>query len=163
MKIKVNVICFFFDESGFNLVPNVPHAWIKVNENIKLPSSKSKTISVLGFLNRKNDLHSCVFERSVNSDVVIACFDDFVTKITKETFVIIDNAPTHTSKKIKNKIEEWNSKGLILCYLPTYSPELNIIEILWIFMKYKWINLDVYQSYEKLKNEVNRILKNIGK
>ena len=92
---------FFFDECGFNLVPNIPYGWISVNENIELPSSKSKNFSILGFLNRNNDLHSYICENSVNSDVVIACFDDFAKKITKQTVVIIDNAPTHTSKKFK--------------------------------------------------------------
>ena len=127
---------FFFDECGFNLVPNIPYGWISVNENIELPSSKSKNFSILGSLNRNNDLHSYICENSVNSDVVIACFDDFAKKITKQTVVIIDNAPTHTSKKFKAKIKEWNSNNLFICNLPTYSPELNIIEILWRFIKY---------------------------
>ncbi|MBC6474874.1 MAG: transposase [Hormoscilla sp. GM102CHS1] len=31
-------------------------------------------------------------------------------------------------------------------YLPTYSPQLNIIEILWRFIKYSWLNTDAYES-----------------
>ena len=153
---------YFFDESGFNLFPTIPYGWIQINEDIELPSSKSKSFSVLGFINRANDFHSYLIEGSVNSDVVIACFDDFAQNLTKQTVVIIDNAPTHTSKIFKDKIKEWESKNLYISYLPTYSPELNIIEILWRFIKYKWINLGAYESYEKLKIEVERILKNIG-
>jgi len=153
---------FFFDESSFNLVPSVPYGWILKNEDNELPSSKSKNLSVLGFINRANNLHSYTCEGSVNSDVVIACFDDFVKNITKQTIVIIDNAPTHTSEKFKAKIKEWNSKGLFIRNLPTYSPELNIIEILWKFIKYEWINHDAYQSYKKLVEEVENILKNVG-
>ena len=95
---------YFFDESGFSLVPAIPYGWISINEDIELPSSKSKTFSVLGFLNRANDLYSYVFECSINSDVVIACIDSFVKQIKKDTILIIDNAPTHTSKKFKDKI-----------------------------------------------------------
>ena len=69
---------YFFDESSFNLVPSVPYGWILKNENNELPSSKSKNLSVLGFINRANDLHSYTCEGSVNSAVVISCFDDFV-------------------------------------------------------------------------------------
>jgi transposase len=145
-----------------NGYPNVPYAWIPINENIELPSSKSKSINVLGYINRNNDLHSYVVEGSVNSDVVIACFDDFVQNIKNQKIVIIDNSPTHTSKKFKNKVKEWADKNLYICYLPTYSPELNIIEILWRFIKYKWICIEAYQSYEKLKREIERVLKNVG-
>lgn len=153
---------YFFDESGYSLAPNVPYGWVRINEDILLPSSKSKNLSVLGFLNRANDLHPYVVEGSVNSDVVLSCFDDFAENLTHPTVVIIDNAPSHTSKKFKAKIKGWAKKGLYVCNLPTYSPELNIIEILWRFIKYEWINLDAYQSYEKLKTEVERILKNVG-
>jgi len=153
---------FFFDESSFNLVPSIPYGWILTNEDYELPSSKSKNLNVLGFLNRSNKLYSYTCEGSVNSDVVIGCFDDFVQNITKQTIVIIDNAPTHTSEKFKAKIKEWNAKGLFIRNLPAYSPELNLIEILWKFIKYKWISLDAYESYSKMAEEVEQILKNMG-
>ena len=153
---------YFFDETSFNLVPKIPYAWIKINEHIELPSSKSKSISVLGFLNRNNKLKSYTIEGSVNSDILISCFDDFSKDLTKKTVVIIDNAPTHTSNKFKNKIPEWMANNLFIYNLPTYSPELNIIEILWRFIKYKWINLGAYENYKKLKNEIKRVLENIG-
>ena len=107
-------------------------------------------------------MHSYTCEGSVNSDVVISCFDDFAVNVIGEKFVVIDNAPTHTSKKFKEKIEDWNSKGLYIINLPTYSPELNIIEILWKFIKYKWINYNAYESYQGLVDEVENILKNVG-
>jgi transposase len=154
---------YFFDEVSFNLVPSVPYGWIKINEQQELPSSKSQNINVLGFLNTANDLHSYTCKGSVNSDVVIACFDDFAKNIKKQTVVIIDNAPTHTSKKFISKIEEWASKGLYIRNLPAYSPELNIIEILWRFIKYQWISLDAYQSLSNLEKELEIILNNVGK
>ena len=153
---------FFFDESNFSLSPSVPYGWVEITKDIELPSSKSKNISVLGFINRANNLYSYTCEGSVNSDVVIACFDDFAKSLKKHTVVIIDNAPTHTSKKFQEKIKEWNSKGLFISNLPPYSPELNLIEILWRFIKYKWINLAAYQSYSKLVIELEMILNNVG-
>ncbi len=116
----------------------------------------------MGFINRANNLHAYTSKGSVNSDVVISCFDDFAENITKQTVVIIDNAPTHTSKKFKAKINEWAEKGLFIRNLPAYSPELNIIEILWKFIKYEWISLDAYQSFGKLVKEIEMILKNVG-
>ncbi len=116
---------YFFDEAIFNLVPCVPYGWIQINEDLLLPSSKSKNLSVLGFINRKNDLHSYIFEGNVNSDVVIECFNDFSKKIKTTSVVIMDNASIHTSKKFESQRMKWKCNGLIICNLPTYSPELN--------------------------------------
>jgi len=60
------------------------------------------------------------------------------------------------------KIGEWKSKGLILFFLPPYSPQLNPIEILWKFMKYHWIDFDAYLSFENLQNYVDMVLANYG-
>jgi len=94
--------------------------------------------------------------------MVIACFDRFCETIEKETIVIIDNAPTHTSQAFKARLSDWTDKGLIVKNLPTYSPELNIIEILWRFIKYQWLPLSAYQSYKQLKQELQKVLNGIG-
>ena len=46
--------------------------------------------------------------------------------------------------------------------LPTYSAELNIIEILWRFIKYQWLPFSAYLSFQHLVEEVQKILKLIG-
>jgi transposase len=51
---------------------------------------------------------------------------------------------------------------LFLKFLPTYSPELNIIEILWRFIKYEWLPFSAYSSFKQLVIEVENILIQIG-
>ena len=46
----------YFDESGFTLEPCVPYAWQQTGETIEIPSSKSKRLNVLGFVNRDCEL-----------------------------------------------------------------------------------------------------------
>ena len=82
--------------------------------------------------------------------------------MTKTSVVVIDNAPMHHSTDFCDKMNEWAEKGLFIMYLPPYSPELNKIEILWRFIKYSWIEISAYLSYEKLVKEVEYILKNVG-
>ena len=67
----------YFDESGFTLEPCVPYAWQQTGETIEIPSSKSKRLNVLGFVNRDCEFTSFVFEDSVNTSVVTACIDEF--------------------------------------------------------------------------------------
>lgn len=153
---------FYFDESGFSLVPEVPYAWQYKNASICLPSSRSKRINVLGFMNKNNDLTPFVFESSVTSEVVVACFDSFADSIKKSTIVVIDNASVHRSELFSSKIGEWEEKNLFLLYLPPYSPELNKIEILWKHIKYYWLSFDAYKSFASLREKLNDVLCDIG-
>jgi hypothetical protein len=70
---------------------------------LPIKSEKSPRLNVLGFLNRKNDLETYLFECNINSDIVIACIDNFCDKQTEATVLVIDNASIHTSNKIINK------------------------------------------------------------
>jgi len=153
---------YYFDEAGFNLRPEVPYAWQDVGKTIRIPSSSSKRINVLGFCNKEQDFHATTVLGSVNSAIVLACFDQFCLTIRKKTTVIIDNASIHTSKKFKEKLPEWKKKGLNIKFLPTYSPELNLIEIVWRFIKYSWLPLTAYLSFKHLKDELQKVLDGIG-
>jgi len=154
---------FYFDESGFSLVPEVPYAWQDKENPICLPSSKSKRINVLGFLSKNNELTPFTFESSVTSEVVAACFDSFADSVKKPTVVVIDNASIHHSKVFNKKIGEWEEKNLFLLYLPPYSPELNKIEILWKHIKYYWLSFDAYKSFSSLREGLNNVLCNVGR
>ena len=76
--------------------------------------------------------------------------------------MIIDNAPQHTSKLFKSKLSQWAKKGLYIKYLPPYSPELNRIEILWRFIKYNWLQIEMGWKYSDLKQNIENILVGIG-
>ena len=155
---------YYFDESSFSLSPNIPYGWSPKNETIQLEASRSKSLKVLGFLGLDNQLRAYTTTCTITSDFLIAIFDDFVTQLPKnsKTIVILDNAPTHTSNLFQDKIDEWEEQGLILYFLPTYSPQLNRIEILWRFMKYNWIQMKDYASTVTLENYIHLVLANYG-
>ena len=144
------------------MVPKILYAWQKVNEKIELPLSRSKSFNVLGLLNPNTNFESIVIEGTVTTDIVINYFDDFAKSLTQETWVILDNAPTHKSEAFQARIAEWESRNLYLYFLPAYSPELNLIEILWRFIKYKWLAFSAYLSINHLEKALIEVLANIG-
>lgn len=160
---KKEIDLFYFDESGFTLEPCVPYAWQPPGETIEVPSSKSKRLNVLGFVNRECSFTSLVFEGSITSAVVVASIDHFITTLQRPTTLIIDNASIHTSNEFKENIEDWKKKGLTIVPIAPYSPELNIIEIVWRKIKYEWMPFSAYESFQKLKESLFEILANIGK
>jgi hypothetical protein len=136
----------YVDETGFCLEPYVPYAWQEKGEQITVNSQRSKRLNAFGILNRRQELEVFLFEGTINSDIVIACIDRFSEKIKMKTVLVVDNASIHTSNVFLEKQVEWEAKGLTIFFLPTYSPELNIIEILWRFIKYQWLEVDAYES-----------------
>ena len=113
-------------------------------------------------MNLNNQLQSYAFKGSMSSEVVIACLDDFHTTITQPTVVVIDNAPIHHSKKFEAKIEQWKQEDLYIFFLPTYSPHLNPIEILWRKIKYEWLTYEAIESQQALDEELSNILRKVG-
>jgi hypothetical protein len=113
-------------------------------------------------MNRHNDFHPFMFEDSIHTGVVIACFDAFCHTITKKTVVVIDNASIHTSEEFEDRIPYWKKHGLIIKYLPPYSPELNLIEILWRRIKYSWLPFSAYACLNALSEALETILSQVG-
>jgi transposase len=153
----------YLDESGFCLTPLIPYAWQESDTVLCLLSQRSPRLNVVGLLNRQQELDAYVFEKSINSSVIVACIDNFALTCTQPTVIVMDQASVHTSGIFYDKIEEWQRQHIEIFWLPAYSPELNLIEILWRFMKYQWIEFSAYESWDCLVEYVEKVLKGFGK
>jgi hypothetical protein len=154
---------WYFDGSGFCLTPSIPYAWQPIGSVIAVPTSThNQRINVLGFLTRHNALVPYVIEGQVDTAVVIECFEQFSQQLNKRAYVFLDNASVQKSRAFIRHIPQWVKRGLIIKYLPPYSPELNLIEILWRFMKYYWIPFAAYMSLQSLLQSIEDILQRFG-
>jgi len=154
---------YYGDESHFGLTPNVPYAWQRKDNPILLPAAKGKFLNVVGLMTRKNNLFFEVLESTFDTDKIISFLDSFVEQTIKKTVVILDNSPIHKSKKFIAKMEQWKEKDVFIYFLPPYSPELNLIEILWRRIKYQWIPFNAYICFQNLKERLSYVLNNFGK
>lgn len=154
---------YYYDESRFCLVSNVPRAWQAPGEPIALPATRGPGLNVAGFLRHDGtDFHAYATTQSLNSQDVILFFNDFCQQLPQPTVVVLDNASTHRSAAFKAQIPVWESQGLTLFYLPPYSPELNRIEILWRCCKHQWLNPKAYRSFDDLTHELRSTLNKVG-
>ncbi len=130
---------------------------------MEVKSSRSKRLNVLGIMNCRGHLESYVSTQSINSDVVVNCIETFFPKVKRKTFIVMDQASIHTGSNIWDYLELWRQRNIEIFILGSYSPHLNLIEILWRFMKYEWLEIEAYLSWESLVNSVENILKEYGK
>jgi transposase len=153
---------YYVDESGFCLIPYVPYAWQEKGETIAVESGGKKRLNILGFLSLERGLVAYTTEENIDGDVVIAFFDTFINDLNRRTVVVMDNSTYHTSGAIEAKRAEWQSKNLEIFYLPKSSPQLNLIEILWRFMKYEWIQWWAYKGWDSLVKYIEMVICGYG-
>lgn len=156
---------YFMDESGFSLTPAVPYAWQDRGRQgtIGIPSAHSKRLNYLGLLNpATHALEAFSFEGSIDSTALIGAIDQFADLLTRPVVVIADNAPTHKSRAFTEKLPDWERRGLTFYFISPYSPELNLIEILWRKMKYEWLPNSAYAGLNHLRLALADIFESYG-
>ena len=153
---------YFAGASHFSLTSSVKYAWQRKGGQILVPAAKSTVLSVFGLMTPDCKLFSQTFQGTLNSDKITGVFDEFSRTIEKQTVVVLDNAPVHHGKAFSGKIEHWREQDLYVYFLPPYSPELNKIETLWRFIRYKWLPPDAHANIENLKERLSDILANVG-
>ncbi len=154
---------FYYDESHFGLTPSVPYAWQPKGQTIEIPSARGKYVTVAGFLSKNNTFYDYSFEKPLSAATLVSIFEDFIAETTKKTVVVLDNAPIHRAKLFSSCRESWQKEhDLWLVFLPPYSPELNLIEILWRKIKYEWLPHKAFLSFDNLTHSLAEVCSNIG-
>jgi len=83
-------------------------------------------------------------------------FEEYGPKI----IIILDNASFHKKKEIVERIEK-NLPNIRLEYLPVYSPDYNLIELVWHSAK-EYIAHRNFENKEQLQKTVNYLLNEGG-
>lgn len=98
----------------------------------------------------------------MNSELFIKYMNDFVSRLSQLTLLVLDNASWHKSNLTKSMIDQWEAKGLYILFLPPKSPHLNKIEILWRKIKYEWLTIRDYRSVSTLSKKLKSIFRSYG-
>jgi transposase len=154
---------YYGDEAGVALEPNVPYGWQFADEAVAMPSERGRGINCFGLFTRTNKSWTAVSEKAIDAAFVVEQLERFSFSLSRVTVVVLDNARIHTGKKMRERIEVWQRRGLFVFYLPTYSPHLNIAETVWRKLKYEWLSAADYESKGHLQYAVRQALSAFGK
>ena len=155
----------YFDEAGVCNMPNVQRGWSPLSKPHRADASMGrKRVNVLGALNyAAGTLAFEVHEHSVCRQDVLNFLDKQARNSARDklTVVVLDNASIHHHID-PNTLEEWMVRDrFILLFLPPYSPDLNLIEILWKQAKYHWRSFATWAKQDLLQ-EVQALFGGFG-
>lgn len=143
---------FFMDAAHFVLRAFLCTLWSFFRIFIKSPSGRQR-LNVLGAVNAvTKEVEFSTNTTYVDASVIADFLRQLANKYTDLPIVIVlDNARYQHCKLIKELATEL---GITLLFLPPYSPNLNIIERLWKFIKKKALYAKFYNTFELFKNKI---------
>ena len=139
------------------------YGWIEKGKQFEQPTVSGRDrVNINGLLNAYDvtDViaHDC---ESVNAQSTRCLYEAALHKHPDASciYIISDNARYYHNKELKIWAEGTKIKQI---FLPPYSPNLNLIERLWRFLRKKVINTGFYRTKEEFKIAIRRFFDNIA-
>ena len=145
-KAKSGMIELFFVDASHFVMGGFPgRVWSIVRRWIKTASGR-KRYNVLGALNFvTKKVESVCNDTYITSIQVVELFEKLSSSYDNPIHIVLDNASYQTCKYVK---ENAARLGITLNYLPSYSPNLNLIERVWKLVKSKILNSAYFDTFD---------------
>ena len=158
-KKEENAVFLFIDGTHPQHNPLVMYGWIKKGEDKPLLSNPQyHRLNILGAVNI--DTYKLVhqFSDSLNKETAV----DFLEKIRRhypfqKVYLILDNAGYFITDLFKGYAK---AVGIELLYLPPYSPNLNVIERVWLYFQKKVLYNKYYATFENFTMACRKFFSN---
>ena len=147
---------FFVDAAHFVWAPFLGSLWCLARMFVRSATGR-KRYNVLGALN------------AATHDVIRVCNEGYVTADTVCTLlrtlagaglqvpitIVLDNAAYQRCELVQSLARQL---GIHLMFLPSYSPNLNLIERLWRFVRKQSLNSTWFDSFEEFQSAIDDCL-----
>lgn len=147
---------FFMDAAHFVHGTFLGMIWCFVRLFIPSPSGR-KRFNVLGALNAvSKKVLTITNETYINAQSVCELLLKIAQYSTKPITVVLDNARYQKCALVRDYAA---SLGIELLFLPSYSPNLNLIERFWRFVKKKCLYSRYYPCFIDFKTAIEECIK----
>ena len=147
---------FFVDAAHFVLRPFLGFLWCFVRLFIKAPAGRQR-YNVLGALHATSrQLVTVTNDSYINAHSVVDLLLKLAAQFTDAPItLVLDNARYQRCRLVMHQAAEL---GIELLFLPPYSPNLNLIERLWKFIKKKCLYSEYYEDFQAFKKGIDGCL-----
>ena len=147
---KDDTICFI---DGVHPTHNVQPVWgwIKKGVRKEIPSNTGRSrLNLSGIVDIINYQVLVQENEMLNAQATISFFQKIEKYYSSKNkiYLFCDNARYYRNKEVKKYLETSKIK---LCFLPSYSPNLNPIERLWKWMKERVIYNTYYEGFDEFR------------
>jgi transposase len=152
---------FFMDASHFVMGGYVGIIWAKIRKYVRTGSGRAR-YNVLGALNFvTKELISVTNDQYITSTQVMELLHKISEKYHKDEKIkiILDNTKYQRCKAVTECAKELH---IDLEFLPAYSPNLNLIERLWKFVKSQVLNCAYHNTFQEFKNDIDKCLNDLS-
>jgi len=154
---------YFVDSVHPQHQTRLAYGWIKCGERKNIATTgRQYRLNFMGGICLKN--HKVVYEQADKIDEY--SIQSFLFKLRKQhpgqykVHIIWDNAGYHCSDSVKEFAQEL---GIVVHYLPPYSPNLNPIERLWKIMHEQVTYNRYYENFANFTESIRHFFRHIGK
>lgn len=157
----------FLDEARTKLHPKPGYFWTKSPRPVVKTNCSHKGVTIKGSVN------------PISGESILEVYDkndrishfDFIKKfisikeiliknnLVKNVFLIVDNLSVHKVKEVMAYAA--NYSWLKIIFQPTYSPDLNLIEWLWGFLRRKKLNGQSFSDIDDMKKKLAEIFRSL--
>jgi transposase len=147
---------FFMDAAHFVLAPFLGFLWSLTRVLIQAPAGR-KRFNVLGALNAiSHELITVTNESYITAESVCELLHKLAAlKLGVPITIFLDNARYQRCALVQTTAASLNIE---LCFLPAYSPNLNLIERLWKFVKKQSLYSKYYADFASFKAAIEECL-----
>jgi len=155
------ILLYYQDEIDLNLLPGIMRCWTLqgVQRKVPTPGANQKQYG-FGAVNYVSGQTLHRIEERKNSAGFCAFIEQFMQTVTRapdyqgeKIVLVVDNFIIHHSRKTQEFLEKYADQ-LLLFMLPTYSPWLNLIELLWKHLRRKVTHNHLFTSIAELVKAV---------
>ena len=141
----------------------IANTWfIKGKQKKILTYGRHQGVKLIGTLDYKTGEVICVQEEQYTAVEFLNFLEKIVEHYVNERIVmVLDNARIHHAKLLKPFLEK-HQDVLILLFLPPYSPNLNLIEGLWKWMKETVIHNVFFSNVGQIRKAVQEFVQMIN-
>lgn len=149
-------VVLFVDAAHFVLAPFLGFLWSAVRLFIQAPCGRQR-FNVLGALNAiTHELTTITNDAYITSQSVCALLEKIANRYKGIPIsIFLDNARYQRCALVMEKAKSLNIE---LCFLPSYSPNLNLIERMWKFVKKKCLYSKYYEKFPAFKEAISKCL-----
>lgn len=155
---------YFLDSTHPQHNTQPSYGWIlkgKANDKYIKTNSGRDRLNLNGALSFKDKTAIVLEEKTINKEATLNLLEAIKKKQKNgKVYLILDNAKYHHARVVKNWV--LNHPRFKLMFLPSYSPNLNLIERLWRFFHQKVTWNRYFETFGEFKSTTLEFFKNLN-